>query len=150
MSTDKKIGPHSMVTLHFDLRLKDGSIAESTRNFNKPFKFKMGEGGFLAKLEEKLLGLSVGEKPKIMLMPADAFGEPHPASVYQVPRDKFKGMEEGELLEKGMIVLFTQPNGQEMPGLIRTIDKNEVTVDFNHPLAGQVILFDIEVLEIQD
>lgn len=150
MTMPQKIGPHSTVTLHFDLRLKDGSIAESTRNFAKPFQFKMGEGGFLAKLEEKLLGLSVGEKPKIMLMPEEAFGEAHPASIYQVPLDKFDAMEKGEKIEKGVIVLFTQPNGQEIPGLIRSIDENEVTVDFNHPLAGQVILFDIEILEVQD
>jgi len=131
--------------MHFDIRLKDGSIADSTRNIGKPIDFKIGDGTFSPKLEEQLLGLEVGGKAKIMLMPEDAFGEVHPANIFQVPADKFNSMEG---LEIGAIFSFTQPSGQEIPGIIRAIDENEVTVDFNHPLSGQVILFDVEIIEI--
>lgn len=141
----KVIQKNSMVTMHFDIRLKDGSIAESTRAF-KPMQFQMGTGVFSEKLEEKLLELKSGDKPKVMLMPEDAFGEAHPANIFQVPADKFTGKENVEI---GMIFLFTQPSGQEIPGIIRAIDAHEVTVDFNHPLSGQVILFDIEIIEVQ-
>jgi FKBP-type peptidyl-prolyl cis-trans isomerase SlpA len=139
-----KISPNSTVTLHFDLRLKDGSIAESTKDF-KPMQFQMGMGVFSEKFEAKLLGLQAGDKSKIMLMPEDAFGEPHPANIFQVPADKFKGMDK---VEVGSIFLFTQPSGQEIPGIIRAIENNEITVDFNHPLAGQVVLFDIEIIKV--
>ena len=143
----KTIEKDSTIAIHFDIRLKDGSIAESTRPFNKPFQFQLGTGIFSEKLEEKLLGLPIGEKPKIMLLPEDAFGEPHPANLFQVPRDKFANME-GDTLEIGTIFLFTQPNGIEIPGIIRAIEAGEVTVDFNHPLSGQVILFDMEIINI--
>ncbi len=144
----KTITRDSEISIHFDIRLKDGSVADSTRNIGKAFQFKLGTGVFADKLEEKLVGLSVGAKPKIMLLPEDAFGEPHPAQIYQVPKAKFSQADGAETLEVGSIFLFSQPNGQEVPGIIQAIDEHEITVDFNHPLAGQVILFDIEVMAI--
>ena len=147
MNTIKK---DSHIAIHFDIRLKDGSIADSTRNIGKPFHFQLGTGVFADKLEEKLIGLTVGDKPKIMLLPEDAFGEPHPAQIYQVPKAKFSQAEGAETLEVGSIFMFTQPNGQEIPGIIQAIDEHEITVDFNHPLSGQVILFDIEIIALQD
>jgi FKBP-type peptidyl-prolyl cis-trans isomerase SlpA len=145
----KTINSNSDIAIHFDIRLKDGSIADSTRNIGKPFRFKLGTGIFADKLEEKLIGLKVGDKSKIMLLPEDAFGEPHPAQIYQVPKAKFAQAEGSETLEVGSIFMFTQPNGQEIPGIVQAIDEHEITVDFNHPLAGQVILFDIEVIDIK-
>ncbi len=142
------ITPNSEISIHFDIRLKDGSIADSTRNIGKPFQFKLGTGIFADKLEEKLIGLKAGDRSKIMLLPEDAFGEPHPAQIYQVPKAKFAQAEGGATLEVGHIFMFTQPNGQEIPGIIQAIDEYEITVDFNHPLAGQVILFDIEVMSV--
>lgn len=133
--------------MHFDIRLKDGSIAESTRNFGKPFQFEMSTGIFAATLEEKLLGLEIGAKAKIMLLPEDAFGPAHPANIFQVPLNKFDA-EQLKTLELGTIFLFTQPSGEEIPGIIREISAVEVTVDFNHPLSGQVVLFDIEIIKI--
>lgn len=142
------IAKDSIVTMHFDVRLKDGSVAESTRNIGQPMIFQMGQDFFSAKLEAQLLGLSVGAKPKIMLLPEDAFGEAHPANVYQVPRSQFRG-ELASQLEVGLIVTFSQRDGRELPGVIRALDDSEVTVDFNHPLAGQVILFDIEIIDVK-
>ncbi len=144
----KPIQANSDIAIHFDIRLKDGSIADSTRSIGKPFRFQLGTGVFAEKLEEKLLGLTVGAKPKIMLLPEEAFGEPHPAQIYQVPKAKFNQTEGADPLEVGSIFLFTQANGREIPGIIQAIDEHEVTVDFNHPLAGQVVLFDIEVMEV--
>lgn len=142
------IGKDSVVTMHFDLRLKDGSIAESTRSIGQPMEFQMGQGVFSDKMEQQLLGLSVGSKSKIMLMPEDAFGVSHPANIYQVPRKQFKG-ELADQLEVGLIVVFTQPDGTELPGVVRALDEHEATVDFNHPLAGQVVLFDLEIVDVK-
>ena len=147
-----KIKSDSTVSMHLDIRLKDGSIADSTRNIGRPMKFKMGEGNFSEKLERGLLELSPGDKKKIMLLPKEAFGEAHPANIYHMPKSQLARMKES--YEVGSIIIFTQPNGKELPGIIRAIDhpedpnKGEVEVDFNHPLAGQVVLFDIEIIEI--
>lgn len=146
MTVSKVIDSQSKISIHFDIRLKDGSIADSTRNVKKPMTFTLGEGVFSEKLERDLLGLKVGDKKKIMLLPDDAFGQPHPASIFQVPKNKFASLQEP--LEVGLIIEFGQADGTLRPGIITAITDEEVTVDFNHPLAGQVVLFDIEIVAI--
>ena len=138
----------STVQMHFDIRLKDGSIAESSRQIGTPMTFVIGDGAFSPKMEAELLGLKVGDTKKIMLMPEDAFGEPHPANIFQVPRDRFEGTEFEQDIEPGLIIGFTQRNGDEIPGIVQAISEDEITVDFNHPLSGQVILFDVEIIKI--
>jgi FKBP-type peptidyl-prolyl cis-trans isomerase SlpA len=140
-----QIENNSIVTMHFDIRLKDGSIADSTRNVGRPMQFTMGKGVFSDKLETELLGLKAGDKKKIMLLPHDAFGDPHPANIYEFPKHKFASFE----LEEGLIIGFTQKDGSELPGIVRQINDNEVTIDFNHPLSGQVVLFDLEIIAVE-
>ena len=148
MSQAKTIQKDSTVTLHFDIRLKDGSIADSTRNMGKPARFTMGDGSFSEKMESELLGLKTGDKKKIMLLPDDAFGQAHPANVFQMPRKRFAGTDIEKQLEPGLLVAFTQRDGTDRPGLIRSVDEHEVTVDFNHPLAGHVVLMDVEIIQV--
>ncbi|WP_395947558.1 FKBP-type peptidyl-prolyl cis-trans isomerase [Caedibacter taeniospiralis] len=142
-----KIQRDSFVKMHFKIRLKDGSIAEDTRNYNQPYIFQMGKGAFAEKLESDLLGLEAGINRKMMLMPEDAFGNKHPAMIYEVPKKRFPL---DMALEEGLIVAFSQKDGTELPGVITEIHEHEVTVDFNHPLSGQVILFDVDILEVLD
>ncbi|GAB4222710.1 MAG: FKBP-type peptidyl-prolyl cis-trans isomerase [Francisella sp.] len=141
------IKANSFVKLHFKFRLKDGSIAEDTENYKRPFIFQMGQGCFSDKIEKDLIGVKVGETKKIVLMPEEAFGYKHPANIYAVPRYKFpKDMQ----LEKGLIVSFSQKDGTNLPGLITEINDKDVTVDFNHPLSGQIIVFEAKILGVAD
>ncbi|WP_119329447.1 FKBP-type peptidyl-prolyl cis-trans isomerase [Cysteiniphilum halobium] len=142
-----KIQRDSFVKMHFKIRLKDGSIAEDTKNYDRPYVFQMGKGTFSEKVESELLGLDVGVNRKMMLMPEDAFGQKHPAMIYEVPKKRFP---EDMALEEGLIIAFSQKDGTELPGVIVGIHEYDVTVDFNHPLSGQVILFDVDILEVSD
>ena len=142
------IQTNSTVTMHFDIRLKDGSIADSTHNVGKPMTFNLGQGIFSEKMESELLGMSKGDKKKIMLMPEEAFGQPHPANIFQVPRNRFAGTDFEKDIEPGLIISFTQKNGSQIPGTVVEADEHEVTIDFNHPLSGQVVLFDVEILDV--
>lgn len=142
-----KIAPDSFVKMHFKFRLKDGTIAEDTENYNRPFIFQMGQGCFTDKVESELEGAAIGDSKRVVLMPEDAFGDKHPASIYSVPRYRFpKDME----LEKGLIVSFSQKDGSKLPGLVTEINEDDVTVDFNHPLSGQIIVFEAKILDIAD
>jgi FKBP-type peptidyl-prolyl cis-trans isomerase SlpA len=67
--------------------------------------------------------------------------------IYEVPKKRFPL---DMALEEGLIVAFSQKDGTELPGVITEIHEHEVTVDFNHPLSGQVILFDVDILEVLD
>lgn len=144
----KQISSDNTVTLHFDLRLEDGSVADSTRELGKPMQFTMGDGSFSKAMEMALLGLSVGDKKKIALLANDAFGQIHPANIFQMPRQRFAGTDIEKQLEEGLIIAFSQRDGSQRPGIVRDINEYEITVDFNHPLAGRDVLFDIEIVAI--
>jgi FKBP-type peptidyl-prolyl cis-trans isomerase SlpA len=135
----------SAVLVHFTLKLEDGSTAESTRANGKPALFRLGDGSLSAALEEALLGLTAGEAKQFTLEPEDAFGGVSPDLIQYFSRRDFIDAGEPEV---GAIMLFSGMGGSEMPGVIREVSGDSITVDFNHPLAGRRIQFDVEVLEI--
>jgi FKBP-type peptidyl-prolyl cis-trans isomerase SlpA len=135
----------SAVLVHFTLKLEDGSTAESTRANAKPALFRLGDGSLSAALEQALLGLKAGDKHNFTLAPEEAFGSVSPDLIQYFSRRDFIDAGEPEV---GAIMLFTGIGGSEMPGVIREISGDSITVDFNHPLAGRRVQFDIEVLEI--
>ncbi|MBS6031852.1 MULTISPECIES: FKBP-type peptidyl-prolyl cis-trans isomerase [Pantoea] len=135
----------SAVLVHFTLKLEDGSTAESTRANGKPALFRLGDGSLSAALEQALLGLKAGETKQFTLAPEEAFGSVSPDLIQYFSRRDFIDAGEPEV---GAIMLFTGMGGSEMPGVIREVSGDSITVDFNHPLAGHRIQFDIEVLEI--
>lgn len=139
------IQQNSEVVLHFDLKLADGSAADSTRVNDKPAKLTIGDGNLTESFENCLLGLKTGDKKSFTLQPEDAFGQPNPDNFHHLERSKFSAEAPAEV---GMILGFSQPDGSEMPGIVREVSGDSVTVDFNHPLAGQVITFDVEILSV--
>ena len=148
----ESVQSNSAVLVHFTLKLDDGTTAESTRNNGKPALFRLGDASLSEGLEQHLLGLKVGDKTTFSLEPDAAFGVPQMIAITlrHLLTDHFSRrefMDAGEP-EIGAIMLFTAMDGSEMPGVIREINGDSITVDFNHPLAGQTVHFDIEVLEI--
>jgi FKBP-type peptidyl-prolyl cis-trans isomerase SlpA len=139
------VNDNSEVLMHFSINLADGSAAESTRVNNRPAKFVMGDGSLTENFEKCLLGLAVNEQKKFELAPQDAFGMPNPDNIHYVDRSRFTADAPAEV---GAIIAFTQPNGAELPGIVREVNGDSVTVDFNHPLAGQTLTFDVEILAI--
>ena len=131
--------------MHFTLKLDDGSTAESTRSNGKPALFRLGDATLSEGLEQHLLGLKAGDKKAFSLEPDAAFGISTPDLIQYFSRREF--MDAGEPTI-GAIMLFTAMDGSEMPGVVREINGDSITVDFNHPLAGHTVHFDIEVLEV--
>ncbi len=136
----------SVVTLHFTIKMKDGSVADSTHNMGKPAKFVMGDGSLSENFEQCLVGLQSGENKAIELKAQDAFGMPNPDHIHHMDRTKFVGEVE---VEVGTIMAFSGPDGMEIPGIITEIAGDSVTVDFNHPLAGQDVTFEVEILSVE-
>ena len=140
------IGADNEVILHFDLKLEDGSAADSTRVNNKPAKMVMGDGSLTPNFEACLLGLKKGDKKSFKLGPEDAFGQSDPNNIPYMDRSRFGA---DLKVEEGMILAFSQPDGSEIPGIIRSAAGDSVTVDFNHPLAGQTVIFDVEIIDVK-
>ncbi|GLT18126.1 peptidyl-prolyl cis-trans isomerase [Vibrio zhanjiangensis] len=136
----------SAVTLHFTIKLQDGSVADSTHNMGKPAKLVMGDGSLSENFEHCLLGLKAGDQKAIELQAKDAFGAPNPDNIHHMDRAKFVGDAE---VEVGTIMAFSGPDGMEIPGIITEIAGDSVTVDFNHPLAGQDVTFEVEILSVE-
>ena len=139
------IRPQSRVVMHFSLTLEDGTIAESTFD-SDPLEFVMGDGTLIGGLELALYGLKPGDRQRLTMQPQDAFGFPDPESVHVMPRSEFASDME---LKPGLIIGFTTPSGEEVPGAVLEVRDDEVKVDFNHPLAGHELIFDVEILEVQ-
>lgn len=146
MTETLMIGPACEVIMHFDLKLEDGSAADSTRVNNKPAKLVIGDGSLTPNFEACLLGLKAGDKKAFTLAADDAFGQPNPNNIHYMDRSRFGS---DLALEEGMIMAFSQPDGSEIPGIIRSVAGDSVTVDFNHPLAGQVVIFDVEIIDVR-
>lgn len=136
---------NSSVLAHYVMHLSDQSVAESTYHDQQPVKFVMGDASLSEPLEQALLGKAVGDKILVELSPQDAFGFAEPDKVMNLPRSHFP--EDMELAE-GLIVSFHQPNGVDVPGMIRRLMGDLVLVDFNHPLAGQTVTLNLEIMEI--
>ena len=136
----------SRVTLHFAIKLKDGSVADSTKLNHKPAQFCMGDGNLTPAFEACLMGLESGSSHQFELAPEQAFGLPNPDNIHYLERAKFSA---DIPAEPGTIVVFNQPDGREIPGIVRDVQGDSVTVDFNHPLAGQTVIFEVEILAVE-
>ena len=139
-----QINVASTVTLHLSLMLEDGTVAESTFDA-EPLTFSMGDGTLVHGLELGLYGLRPGDSQRLTLYPEQAFGLRDPGKVHRLPRADFGADIE---LEPGLIVGFETPEGEELPGAVLSLDADSVEVDFNHPLAGRNIIFDVEIIDV--
>ncbi|MGX8941328.1 FKBP-type peptidyl-prolyl cis-trans isomerase [Symbiopectobacterium sp. Eva_TO] len=135
----------SAVLLHFVLTLEDGSVAESTRERGKPALFRLGDESLSPALEQQLLGLRRGDKHCFTLPPESAFGPSNPDLIQFFLRRDFA---ETGVPDVGTIMLFSGVAGNDMPGVIREVAEESIMVDFNHPLAGHHVSFDVEVMDI--
>ncbi|WP_127959810.1 FKBP-type peptidyl-prolyl cis-trans isomerase [Serratia microhaemolytica] len=140
-----QVNANRALLAHFTLKLADGSTAESSLISGKPALFRFGDGSLSAELEQQLIGLAVGDKVQFTLPAQAAFGLQNPDLIQFFSHQDFHST---GVPEVGTIMLFNAIDGSELPGLVREVTAQSITVDFNHPLAGQAVSFDIEVLEI--
>jgi FKBP-type peptidyl-prolyl cis-trans isomerase SlpA len=141
---EQRIGAATQVTLHFAIKLDNGDVVDST--FDKqPATFKVGDGNLLPGFEQALYGLKAGDKRSLPIAPEQGFGQPNPQNVQVMPRSQFKDME----LAEGLLVIFNDAANAELPGMVQSFDEQQVSVDFNHPLAGKTLSFEVEILAVQ-
>ncbi|UVE18491.1 peptidylprolyl isomerase [Pseudomonas sp. LS44] len=142
--TELRIGPDKEVTLHFALSLESGDVVDST--FEKqPATFKVGDGNLLPGFEHALFGLKAGDKRTLQVEPENAFGQPNPQNIQVMPRSQFQDME----LSEGLLVIFNDAANAELPGMVKSFDDAQVTVDFNHPLAGKTLSFEVQIIDVK-
>lgn len=142
---DGNVDEGTRVFLNFSLALEDGAEVDS--NFGgEAVSFAIGDGSLLPGFERRIIGMQSGERKLFQVPPEEAFGQPNENNVQRVPRD---GFDESLELELGLVCSFADASGGELPGMIVGFDDTEVTVDFNHPLAGHTILFDVHIHRLE-
>ncbi|TIH09857.1 FKBP-type peptidyl-prolyl cis-trans isomerase [Pseudomonas leptonychotis] len=139
-----RIGPDKQVTLHFALKLDNGDVVDSTFD-KKPATFKVGDGNLLPGFEQAIYGLKAGDKRSLSISPEQGFGQGNPQNIQVMPRSQFQEME----LSEGLLVIFNDAANAELPGVVKAFDDSQVTIDFNHPLAGKALSFDVEIIEVK-
>ncbi|MFZ5722036.1 MAG: FKBP-type peptidyl-prolyl cis-trans isomerase [Pseudomonadota bacterium] len=144
MNEPLRVGPDTRVTLHFTLRLPDGEIVDSTVD-RAPAVFVFGDGNLLPGFEQALRGLKAGDRRAVVIEPQDGFGDYSPANVQTMARSQFAP---DLRLVRGLMLSFADKQG-ELPGVIIGFDDDSVQVDFNHPLAGRQLGFEVEILAVE-
>ena len=141
------VGKNSRVLADVTIKLKDGSIADSTKVSGKPSWLVLGDGSFSSAFEEFLFDKQVGDNLVFELAAEDAFGKSNPDQIHFMDISQFP---QDIDLKEGAIVAFDQPDGSQIPGVIRHVEGGSVKVDFNHPLAGETVIFEIEIKQVKN
>ncbi|WP_173932034.1 peptidylprolyl isomerase [Chelativorans sp. Marseille-P2723] len=133
-----------VVRVHYSGRLKDGTEFDSS-NGREPLEFQVGGGQIIPGLERHVEGMAVGEKSTVTIPADDAYGQRDERQIQKVPRS---ALPEDLDVSPGTRLTATTREGQEIPLTVVDANDVEITVDGNHPLAGQDLIFDVELVEI--
>nr|WP_298378155.1 peptidylprolyl isomerase [uncultured Halomonas sp.] len=139
------IAPQHIVTLHYILRDSAGSVLDDSYQRNAPLQYLHGHDNIVPGLERSLNGLAIGARTTITLAPAQAYGVRNEALVQKVSRSAFEGVDE---LVPGKRFQAQGPEGPRIVTVI-AISGDEVTVDTNHPLAGETLSYSVEILDLR-
>lgn len=132
------------IKVHYHGRLTNGETFDSSEG-RDPLEFEVGSGMVIKGFDEGVTGMTVGEKKTINIPFMEAYGPRNPEMVINMPKDRFpQDME----LELGMPLVMSDGQGQQFQVTIVEIEEAAVKLDANHPLAGQDLVFDLELVEI--
>ena len=143
------VQPGSFLTLHYRLRGPDGAAIVDTFSA-RPATLSLGTGELAPAMESRLLGLAEGACESFALEAGEAFGERNPDLLRTVSRALLREQGDPEAsYAVGDVVEFTAPGGQgRYAGVVRALDGESVLIDFNHPLAGRPVTFDVQLIGV--
>lgn len=140
------ISNNSVVSMHYELKdAKTNEVLDSNINGN-PLSFIMGKGQIIPGLETQISELQEGAQKQIEVSSKEAYGEYDQSALQKLPKEQFAGIE----LAPGMTLYGQGEKGETVQVTVKEFTEDEVTVDFNHPLAGKNLLFDINITEVRD
>lgn len=142
--TEAQIREGSQVALEYTLSDEAGTVIESNKG-KQPMSYIHGKSQIIPGLEKELSGMKVGEEKKIQVKPEDGYGPINPDAFQEVPKDKLPP----EALKVGTTLMAQGPRGQGIPVRVHEIKDTTVIMDFNHPMAGKTLSFDVKISEIK-
>ena len=136
---------HAVVAFHYTLTNDAGEVLDSSEN-QDPLVYLHGTGGVIAGLEAALEGKVAGDSLQAVIAPEEAYGAHDPQLIQVVPRSAFAGI---EVIEVGMRFTASDGEGQQQSVGIAAVEEDEITVDGNHPLAGETLHFDVQIVSVR-
>lgn len=136
--------PGDTVRMHYSGSLADGTQFDSSEG-RDPLEFTLGSGQIIPGLDKAMTGMEVGESKQVVVEPDEGYGERDPSRIQAVPREQIP---DHIPTEPGTQLQMQTPEGQTLPVVVADTSETEVTLDANHPLAGQKLTFDVELVEI--
>lgn len=142
----EKVENNMYVSVHYKGTLSNGDVFDSSEG-RMPLEVLMGGGQLIKGFENSLAGMSLKEKKTFTLSPEDAYGPRDENMMHNFPLSE---VPPGVVPEVGQIIGLQMPDGRQVPAQVVQIDNENVILDLNHPLAGQALTFDIEVVGISN
>lgn len=141
-----QVADKTVVTIDYTLTRPDGTVLDSSRDNREPLSYLHGAGNLLPALEKALAGKQAGDKLQVTLEPADGYGPRKPDAVQRIPA-KYLGGVKG--LKPGLQVPLKLEHGTQLVTVVK-VGKFAVDIDINHPLAGETLCFDVEVMGVRE
>ncbi|HCF60607.1 MAG TPA: peptidylprolyl isomerase [Myxococcales bacterium] len=139
-----KVAPKRVVSLEYSLHLGDHQVIDSSEG--EPLSYLHGTAQIIPGLERQLEGMEPGESKQVTIAPADGYGERDPSNVQEVPRTAFGDRE----LHEGDELVAIDDEQNEVPVRIEKLVGDKVMVDFNHPLAGKTLHFEVTIRDVRE
>src|SRR5215213_2039372 len=133
------------VKVHYHGTLRNGEIFDSS-NGREPLEFTVGSGQVIKGFDEGVKGMQIGEKKTVEIPVGDAYGEKEQERIIEFPVAQFPADLKPEV---GMQLMMSDGSGQQIPVTITDVKEDKVSLDANHPLAGQDLIFDLELVSIE-
>ncbi|NPA12294.1 MAG: peptidylprolyl isomerase [Epsilonproteobacteria bacterium] len=127
--------------IEYTVKNSKGEVVDSNKG-EAPLEFVGGKGRIIPGLEKAVEEMEVGEEKEVKIPASEAYGERNEELVEKLPKEQFEGIE----LQKGMTLYGQTPDGQVIGVVVKDFDDESVTVDYNHPLAGEDLTFDVKLV----
>ena len=134
----------SIVSIEYTLTDQQGRVIDSNVG-KEPLTFIQGAGQIVSGLEKELLGMKAGDEKKVQVKPEDGYGMPSQQAFQELPRETIPA----EAQKAGASLTAQGPDGRTIPIRVHEVKEKTVVVDFNHPLAGKILNFDVKVKDIK-
>ena len=141
-----RVEKDKVVEIHYTVRLEDGSVADTTEG-EPPIPYLHGSGSIVPGLERALEGHNAGDHVSVTLTPEDAYGPYDDELLQEIP---FDALPEDVELAEGDELYLIDDEGVEVPGVIERIEQDAIIVNYNHPLAGETLTFEVQIADVRD
>jgi len=135
-----------VIAIEYTLNDANSKEQLDTNVGGNPLEFISGMGQIIPGLEKEIGNLAAGEKADVMVQPDQAYGEYNDEAVQVLPKEQFAGID----LVEGMTLYGSGEDQQTVQVTVKTIADDEVTIDYNHPMAGKTLLFSVAILDVRD